>query len=395
MTALLHLLSLKINYNKVMMNDYGCNSCSSCSSCGGCKSACNKTYFNLQADPMDSGYWLWEINCENGRVKLPRLPVSCPSLTTNYSNATMTLSMGDCDPQTITGEQLGSLINMNDLRDVDAKDPDACSLLVFNPGCSEGDCTPDVMQWKKYVIPDAGDCTMEPDSDGYYRVLKKTDCGCITECRLPVVPNGMVSINYVRDSVPDDPDFPWYYGQYNDTINLHLADNASQYFGKYALKVTVNYGIQVILSDQCKNVNFRSLLVPVVNDTTINVEKEASILQGFSGFSTSSPEIPWGSQSMRGSFSFIVPKGKEAYLHHEFRLRTQSSFPNYYTNATYDGKRVPDNIASQINQLPYNASRLNALQVIIEPTNGTSNMNPIVDAERQQLDPAVDEYPSL
>lgn len=376
------------------MNYDNCNSCDSCNPCGGCGAAHNKTYFNLHADPYDSNYWLWEMGCENGRIKLPKIPETCTSLTTNYSNATLNYQ-GECEPQTITGEQIGSLINLADLRDVDAKDADPCDILVFNPGCSEGDCSPEVLQWKKYHIPDAGDCTMEPDSDGYYKVLKKTDCGCITECRLPVVPNGMVSINYVRDSVPDDPDFPWYYGCYNDTINLHLAQNAPAYFGKYALKVTVNYGIQCILSSNCKNVNFRSLVVPTVNDTTINVEKEASLLQGFCGFSTSAPEIPWGSQSMRGSFSFIVPKGREAYLHHEFRLRTNSSFPNYYFNSTYDGVRVPDNIASQINQLPWNASRLNALQVIVEPTNGVANMNPVVDAEREKLDDPVDEYPSL
>ncbi len=369
-----------------------CNTCNS--GCGGCTPPCAKQYFNLQADPYDPTSWLWEMGCENGRVKLPKYPIPCPQLSTNYSNATLNLAMGDCETQIITGEQIGSLINLKDLRDVDAENPDACSLLVFNPGCGECPCSPDEMMWKKYVIPDAGDCEIEPDENGYYHVLIKTDCGCIRECRLPVVPNGMTTINYVRDSVPDDPDFPWYYGQYNDTINLHLAQNAPAYFGKYALEVTVNYGIQCILSDQCKNVNFRSLVVPVIEGQPIDVEREASILQGFAGFSVSSPEIPWGTNAKRGSFTFIVPKGKEAYLHHEFRLRTQSSFPNYYANATYDGKRVPDNIASQINQLPWNASRLNALQVIVRPTMGTSNMHPVVDAERQQLDPAVDEYPS-
>lgn len=375
------------------MNCDKCNN--SCGGCGGCKPACTKPYFNLACDPYDPGYWLWEMGCDTGRVKLPRLSETCTSLSTDYTNATLNYR-GECEPQQVTGSQLGGVIRLGDLRDVDAKDPDACSLLVFNPGCATSECSPDDQRWKKYVIPDAGDCTMEPDSDGYYKVLKKTDCGCITECRLPVIPNGMISINYVRDSVPDDPDFPWYYGCYNDTINLHLQENASAYFGKYALKVTVNYGIQCILSDQCKNVNFRSLVVPVVaGSTVVNVEKEASILQGFAGFSTSSPEIPWGSSSLRGSFSFIVPKGREAYLHHEFRLRTQSSFPNYYTNSTYDGVRVPDSIASQVNQLPWNASRLNALQVIVEPTNGASNMNPTVDAERAKLDAPVDEYPSL
>ena len=376
----------------------GCNSCDSCNPCGGCAPACNKTYFNLHADPYDSNYWLWEMNCENGRIKLPRLPETCTTLTTDYSNATLNYQ-GECEPQQITGEQLGSLINIEELRNVDAKDADPCDILVFNPGCSDTDCSPDVMKWKKYHIPDAGDCVVEPDEDGYYKVLVKTDCGCIKECRIPVVPNGMVSINYVRDSVPDDPDFPWYYGCYNDTINLHLEANAPQYFGKYALKVTVNYGIQAILSTQCQNVNFRSLLVPVVNgDSTINVEKEACTLQGFSGFSASSPEIPWGTQSLRGSFSFIVPKGKEAYLHHEYRLHSISSFSqtdHYLKNPTYDGKIVPNDIASQVNTLPWNASRLNALQVIVEPTNGVMNLDPVADPDRTQLDPPVDEYPTL
>lgn len=376
-------------YNKSM----NCDNCNN--PCGGCKPACTKPYFDLHADPYSGDYWIWEMGCDTGRIKLPKLNETCTSLSTDYTNATLNYR-GECEPQQITGTQLGEIIRLGDLRDVDAKDPDACSLLVFNPGCATSECSPDDQRWKKYVIPDAGDCEVEPDSDGYYHVLVKTDCGCIKECRIPVVPNGMTTINYVRDSVPDDPDFPWYYGQYNDTINLHLAQNAPQYFGKYALEVTVNYGIQVILSDQCKNVNFRSLVVPVVEgDTTINVEKESSILQGFAGFSVSSPEIPWGTNAKRGSFTFIVPKGKEAYLHHEFRLRSQSSFPNYYANPTYDGKIVPANIASQINQLPWNASRLNALQVIVRPTNGTSNMNPTVDPERSQLDPAVDEYPSL
>lgn len=333
------------------------------------------------------------MGCENGRIKLPNIPIDCPKLSINYSNATMTLTQGKCGPQTLTGAQLGSIINLDDLRDVDATSPDACSMLVYNPGCGLCPCSPDEMMWKKYHIPDAGDNVAEVDENGFYKVLGKNECGCIIEQKVPIVPSGMTTINYVRDSVPDDPDFPWYYGCYNDTINLYLADNAPQYFGKYPLEVTVNYGIQVILSDQCKNANFRSLLVPVVTGQAVNVEKEASILQGFSGFSTSTPEIPWGSQSMRGSFTFIAPKGKEAYLHHEFRLRTNSSFPNYYTSSTYDGVRVPDSIASQVNQLPWNASRLNALQVIVRPTVGSSNMEPRVDDEKQKLEDPIDEYP--
>lgn len=371
--------------------DLSCDPCKSCNSCCPAKFDCS---FDVFADPYDAGYWWFSVNGCNKKVKLP--PFADKSTYFDIDCSSKKLSYyGEDLVQEFTGDQLGCLFNLNDFRDVNAPDPEPCSMLVYNPGCGRCPCTPEEMTWQAYTIPDAEDCEIAPDDDGYYRVLVKNDCGCIEECRLPVVPSGMTSINYVRDSVPDDPDFPWYYGCYNDKINLHLRENAPNYFGKYQLEVTVNYGIQTILSGQCKNANFRSLVVPVVEgEPIINVEKESSILQGFVGFAIT-PEIPWGSQSLRGSFTFIVPKGKEAYLHHEFRLRTASSFPGYYTNPTYDGVRVPDEIASQVNAVPWNASRLNALQVIVKPTFGNSNYSPVVDEERAQLDAPVDEYPSL
>lgn len=380
-----------------------CNNCDKtdcgggCGGCDPCKKGCSPAKydgsFNIQIDPFDDSTWVVTWNCVPHRIRVPKTRETDTFLSTNYTDATLNYK-SEKHTDKITGEQLGSLINLNDLRDVSANAPENCSFLVFNPGCGECPCSPEEAMWQKYHIPDAGDCVVEPDSDGYYHVLVKDDCGCIKECRIPVVPNGLTTINYVRDSVPDDPDFPWYYGCYNDTINLHLAQNAPAYFGKFPLKVTVNYGVQVIKSSVSPNVNFRSLVVPVVNDTTINVEKESSILQGNATYSASGPEMPWGSQALRGSMTFIVPKGKEAYLHHEFRLRTNASFPNYATNSL-DGQRVPDDIASQVDKLLYVGSRLNALQVIVEPTFGSANMDPVVDPERQQLDPAVDEYPGL
>lgn len=273
--------------------------------------------------------------------------------------------------------------------------PENCSFLMFSPSC-----VAPTGEWQAWKIPQADDCIMEPDDDGYYRVLKLDDCGCPTECRLSVVPLDGAVIDYHRDSVPDDPDFPWYYGIYNDHINLHLADNAPQYFGKYDLEVTINYGIQVIHSQYCHNVNFRSIVVPVIQGEDPDVQREGSILQDDSTSAIETVDgtktqyyIPWGSKSMRSSFTFIVPKGKEAWLYHEFRLRANGSFPNYHTNPTYDGKRVPDEIASQVNRIPWNASRLNALQVLVRPTRSAPNFNPVKDEYRQQLDPAVDLYP--
>lgn len=377
-----------------------CNRCNKPNCCGDCCSApCQKpNQFDIQLDPYDSSSWY--IN--GTKVKVPKNE-TCTAISTDFSKATLNYQ-GECAEYTLTGSQIGQLIKLDDLRDVEAPHPDNCSFLAFNPHCdycAEG-CRKVGTAWEPYVIPDAGDCVMEPDNQGYYHILKKTDCGCPVECKLPVTPAGMTSLNFIRDSVPDDPDFPWYYGCYNDRINLHLADNAPKYFGKYALKVTINYGIQAIKSDKFPfNYNFRSIVCPVVNNETIKITKAGSILQGSCLATTGALGMPWGSSSLRGSITFVVPKGKEAYLHHEFRVRVNpeamqygvpvQSWPNYLLNSNYDGKKVPD-AETQINSTKWPASRLNALQVIIEPTQGENNFNPSADTVRSQLDSPVDEY---
>ena len=374
-----------------------CNKCGNnpCG-CGGCEPARYTCGFDIQADPFDSSTWLFNFCGQTHRIKIPKISETCTNLSTNFSTSSLVYN-GECGQNIITGNQIGGLINLDDLRDVESHDADSCDLLVFDPGCVEcgNGCKPKPAQWRNYHIPDAGDCEIELDDEGYYRVLVKDDCGCIKECRLPVMPNGSTTVNYIRDSVPDDPDFPWYYGIYNDTINLHLAENASQWFGKYDLKLTINYSIQVLHSTVSPNTNFRSLLVPVVEDSEINVSMFSSILQDQSTVSwKTEPHIPWGTVCLRGSMVFVVPKGKGAYLHHEFRLRGYGTGANYLTNAL-DGKKVPNDIAGQVDKMPYTASRLNSLAVDIEPTRGSANLTPVVDAERTQLDPAVDVYPNV
>lgn len=376
-----------------------CNSCNDnpCG-CDKCRPARYSCGFDIQVDPYDPSVWLVNNCGVLHRVKIPKIGETCTNLSTDFSAANLIYN-GECGTNVISGSQLGELINLNDLRDVDVADADSCDIMVFDPGCSDcgGECKPKPAMWRKYHIPEAGDCVVEEDSDGYYRVLVKDACGCIRECRLPVVPNGSAIINYVRDSVPDDPDFPWYYGNYNDTINLYLEQNFAQWFGKYDLEVTINYGVQCVRPHQAKNVNWRSLIVPVVEGTTPNVEMMSSILQDDCSTRDINNEriIPWGTKSMRGSFTFIVPKGKEAYLHHEFRLRTTDSGTGYWIDATYDGKKVPDDIAGQIDAMPHNASRLNALQVIVRPARGVVSFDPVKDADRTQLDDPEDLYPNI
>lgn len=364
-----------------------CDLCHKPNCCGGCQAPCPKPCLSsIEADPYDAQTW-W---VDGVKVRIPKIAETCTSLSTDVVSSTLNYN-GECGETKITGRQLGQIINLNDLKDVEVEHPDSCSILTWNPHCDycASGCTKVGAAWEAYHIPDAGTETIEPDTNGYYHVLSKSDCGCIVERRLPVMPSSMTSLNYIRDSVPDDPDFPWYYGQYNDTINLKLAQNAPEYFNKYALRVTVNYGIQAVKSTVSPNFNFRSLVCPVVNGETVNTSKTSSILQANCTYSASSPDIPWASVSLRGSFTFIVPKGKEAYLHHEFRLRTTSSFPNYYTGA-WDGQKVPDAEAQGVDHMLHPASRLNALQVIIEPTQGYTDYNPSADTVRSQLDQAVD-----
>lgn len=389
------------------MNSYcnNCNdSCNTCNndpcSCGKCRPAKYGCDFNITANPFDQSIWNVTICGATTKVKIPKLFETDTKLSVSYGDKALIYN-AERHTDVITGDKLGSIIDLADLRDTDTGNADSCDLLVFNPGCDEcGDgCKPRDAKWQNYHIPDAGDCEVEADEDGYYHVLIKDDCGCIRECKIPVIPQGSTTINYVRDSVPDDPDFPWYYGAYNDRINLHLSQNAARWFGKFDLELTINYGIQVVHSSASPNTNFRSLLVPVINGTQPNVSMFSSILQDQSTVSFSAPFIPWGSVSLRGSLTFIVPKGKEAYLHHEFRLRTKESaagppIGGYATNPL-DGQRVPDDIAGQVDKMLYTASRLNALQVVVKPASGSANLAPVVDPERSQLDPAVDEYPAL
>lgn len=374
-----------------------CNKCfNNPCSCGGCRPArYSQGDFQIAVNPYDSSIWMVTINGATTKVKVPKINETDTKLSTSYTASSLIYN-AEKHTDIVSGQQLGSLIRVEDLRDTETSNADSCDLLVYNPHCDEcGDgCKPKNARWRNYHIPDAGDCEVELGDDGYYRVLIKDDCGCIRECRLPAIANGSTQISYIRDSVPDDPDFPWYYGAYNDTINLHLRENAPAFFGKYDLKITVNYGIQVTHPTSAPNTNFRSLVVPNVQDTEIDATMFSCILQNQSTVNSSNPGIPWGTICMRGSLVFYVPKGKEASLHHEFRLRGFPDPVQYLTNAL-DGQKVPDSEAGQVDHGRYTMSRLNSLQIVVEPTRGTSNTHPTTDPERSQLDPAVDVYPNV
>ena len=374
-----------------------CNKCS-CGCGEGCKPARYSCDFQIYPDPYDPYVWLFDNCGKINRIRIPKFKETDTFLRVDFSSSSLIYD-AEYHRDVIDGCDLGSIISLDCLRDVEAPAPESCDILVFDPGCSPcgPGCKPRPAMWRNYHIPDAEDCIIELDDDGYYKVLIKDECGCIKECRLPAKPDDEDKIIYLRDSTPEDPDYPWYYGIYNETINLHLAENVPKWFGKYDLEITVNYDIQVILSIHCQNTNFRSLVVPCVEGQRGDAAYDSSILQGPSAFET--PEgtrrgLPWGTASLRSSITFVVPKGKEAYLHHEFRLRSKDNFPNYIENAL-DGQRIPDSLVQTPNQIPWTGSRLHALQCIIKPTSGTIDKDPARDAIRDQLDHWEDWYENI
>lgn len=375
-----------------------CSSCG-CDPCGGgcCKPARYSCDYDIQVDPFDPYVWLFNNCGKINKVKIPKVPETDTFLHVDFASASLIYD-AERHQDIIPGCDLGSIISLDCLRDVEAPDPESCDLLVFDPGCSPcgPGCKPRPAMWRNYHIPDAEDCVIELDDDGYYKVLIKDECGCIVECRLPAKPDDEDKIIYLRDSTPEDPDYPWYYGIYNETINLHLADNVPKWFGKYDLEITINYDVQVITSIHCENMNYRSLVVPVVEGATGDAAFDSSILQGQATLEVPVQGTlrgsPWGTVTQRSSITFVVPKGKEAYLHHEFRLRSTGSFPGYQPNAL-DGQRIPDEVVATPNQIVWTGSRLHALQCIIKPTSGEIDKDPVRDPIRNQLDPAEDWYP--
>lgn len=393
-----------------------CNSCNQnpCG-CGSCEPARYSCGFDIQADPFDSSTWIFNNCGQLHRIKIPKIAETCTHLSTDFSTASLIYN-GECGIDTVSGTQIGELINLDDLRDVEVPEAESCDLLVFDPGCTAcgNGCKPRPAMWRNYHIPDAGDCEIEPDMEGYYHVLVKDDCGCIKECRLP---SANASVSYLRDAVPDDPDFPWYYGCYNDRIDLYLEDGAPEFFGKCDLEVTVTYTIQVTRPGDGKNMNFRSLVAPIYegktsdNDIKEAIQYRASILQddvtslhpdNITGPDTSGHSIPWGTKSMRGMLVFTVPKGKKAYLHHEFRLMSWDSINQvdsqgrvrYAHNPAYDGKIVPAADLTHVNDMKWNGSRLDSLSISVRPSYGTPSIKHVSDTARNKLDAVKDYYPT-
>lgn len=372
---------------------YGnCNSCqrSSCSGCGprpDC-SPCNDTCVRVGYVPGSACTLSFTLNGCTTTLSLAEAIKNCETDTSLHFDPTTgeLIYNSERSKYTLSLCQMLESVKLECLGDVEVDNLKSCDIMVYDPYCNSkcADCADNrAGKWTNYHIPDAGDCVADQTEDGYYKVLTKNECGCIVECKVPIVPEASSIVSYIRDSVPDDPDFPWYYGNYNENkIALHLQESAPEYFGKYDLEVRIEYGVQAVRPSKGVNTNFRSLVIPYADGEEPNWEHNSYALQQGLTVNTgegANPKIPWGSISMRGSITYIAPKGKELFLRHEVRHRTNESFPGYQTNER-DGQMVPVNLTTAADKMEWNASRLNALHITIRPARGAtrnkSNITP-------------------
>ena len=243
-----------------------------------------------------------------------------------------------------------------------------CDLFVYDPDCDSDEANPKHGKWVPYHIPDAGNCVMQPDINGYFKVLRKNDCGCIEECNLFAQ---SVTWEYsIRDSWPDDPDWPFTEGSYDELIDL-LLDSKVDMFGKADLEVTFQFGtgIQAIglrsswTMDARDYKNFQSIVTPVSYGTPTNAPVAyntipVSATDTYSVASTTQGNnlLPWGSWEWQTSRTVIVPKGQKLYLHHRMR------------EIDYNGDVIPKGNTTTTPQT--DCSRLHALRVFVRATKG-------------------------
>lgn len=237
---------------------------------------------------------------------------------------------------------LGNLECLGNVYDRDPAKP--CDLLVYDPSCGD-DKSPYYKKWTHYHIPDAGNCVMEPDENGYYKVLVKDGCGCIKECKFFATSHCWEYA--LRDSWPDDPDWPFTIGSRmgNNTEIIDLKLDKVPMFGKSDLEVTFQYayGIQNTnpASYSAADYNFKSIVVPTKTPThtpsTTDIYSNAIVLQGTN-------DLPYGSHEWQASRTVIVPKGQRLYLTHTIECRDKlnafAPFGGESNNPTQDSSRL-------------------------------------------------------
>ena len=307
----------------------------------------------IDVAPLDLCKWLY---CHETDTKMQLVPNGDDSYIEYFSER----DINGCETGVKTETDkiyicdLLGLGKLSCLGDVNIDNPQACDLLVYHPFCGDADCDDCNIdkknKWVNYHIPDAGTCVLEPDSEGYYHVLVKDDCGCIRECRLK---NTSDAYQYVlRDSVANDPDWPFTYLGYTENIQIELASHVPELFGKTDLEVDISYswGIQRCALGQ--DTNFKSVAIPTFTGGVSDGYNNAIINQLVN-------LKPWGSWETNTSRKILVPKGKDLYLNHTVQLR---DILGHVITGPLSGQQW-----NGVGQAQADSSRLHALTVTVKP----------------------------
>lgn len=107
-----------------------CNPCDKDRCCG---PACYDQEFSIMMDPFNEDFWNVSIGGKLFHVNIPPIKETDTTLSDNYSNATLIYS-AEKHVDTLTGNQLGQLINVGDLRDTytDYDTPSMCYELIYH-----------------------------------------------------------------------------------------------------------------------------------------------------------------------------------------------------------------------------------------------------------------------
>lgn len=127
--------------------------------CDPCKNpASYDCQFDISVAPFDSSTWFITWCGKVHKVKVPKMNETDTKLSADYSNATLNYQ-AEKHTDIITGEQLGNLINIGDLRDVDANyDFEAnCAELIYHRygECGQG-CRSLEDKWGTFALDDDG-----------------------------------------------------------------------------------------------------------------------------------------------------------------------------------------------------------------------------------------------
>jgi hypothetical protein len=239
-------------------------------------------------------------------------------------------------------------------------------MLVFDPCCGKDPCIEcdgcdPTSQWKPYSIPRADSCCNEqnwidPDACGGYKVLALNDChegeesgGCIVEkCLLP---SDQIKQWIIRDTYPNDPDYLFTVGNYEETIPLDIATNCPEWYGKYDIEINISYGFQVIHPTGEPTTFCASMLT---------VHYSIGVVDPFIGTVTISGvnPFPWGTTEGNASREFIARKGYDVSLQNIVQMRSTASYPGLYH---------PANEGTKSDAPLQTASRLHGLVVTAKP----------------------------